>query len=260
VEDGEKNRDSFSRVAPLYAAYRPTYPPELYRYLADLAPRRQAALDVATGSGQAAIALADYFESVVAIDSSAEQLSHAKKHPRVMYRRMRAEQLDLEDRSFDLVTVALGLHWLDLDAFWPEVRRVLKPNGVFAAWGYGYFTISPEIDSIVERTVLVPLEPYWATANRTLIDRYGSISFPFEEISAPHFELVVSWDLDQLLGFISTWSALKRYESEAGGEVLDPARDELGRIWPKGERHAVHMPLALRVGRKVLMDADAQSS
>jgi ubiquinone/menaquinone biosynthesis C-methylase UbiE len=52
----------------------------------------------------------------------------------------------------DLVTVASAIHWFDLDRFYAEVRRVVKPGGAIAAWTY-YTPVfgSAAIDAIVQR-------------------------------------------------------------------------------------------------------------
>jgi SAM-dependent methyltransferase len=71
-------KDHFSRVARDYQQYRPRYPPELAAHLAALSPRRELALDLATGNGQAAVDLAVHFERVLASDASAGQLAHAE--------------------------------------------------------------------------------------------------------------------------------------------------------------------------------------
>ncbi|HEX4936896.1 MAG TPA: class I SAM-dependent methyltransferase, partial [Gemmatimonadaceae bacterium] len=129
--------DLFSEHAATYVAARPEYPDELYRFVVGLAPGRELAWDCATGNGQAARDLARYFERVIATDASAAQIEHAAPVPNVEYRVATAESSGLADRSVQLVTVAQALHWLDLDAFYAEVRRVTVPGGVLAAWSYG---------------------------------------------------------------------------------------------------------------------------
>lgn len=47
-----------------------------------------------------------------------------------------AEQLGEGDGSVDLVTVGMAVHWFQLDEFWAEVGRVLRPGGVLAIYGY----------------------------------------------------------------------------------------------------------------------------
>ena len=129
--------DHFSQVAPEYASWRPRYPEALFDYLASLVQRRALAWDCAAGSGQATIPLASRFERVVATDISVAMLGQASPNPRVEYYAATAEASGLPDRTVDLVTVAQGLHWLDVDAFYAEVHRVLAPGGVLAVWTYG---------------------------------------------------------------------------------------------------------------------------
>jgi ubiquinone/menaquinone biosynthesis C-methylase UbiE len=93
--------------------------------------------DCACGSGQATLDLATRFNKVLATDASAEQIASAKPHPRVEYSVALAEQSGLESGSVSLVTVAQALHWFNLERFYPETKRVLKPAGVLAAWAYG---------------------------------------------------------------------------------------------------------------------------
>lgn len=57
----------FDAQAAQYAEYRPSYPPELYEKLlkfCDFQSQPELALDIATGSGQAAVELAKVFSKV----------------------------------------------------------------------------------------------------------------------------------------------------------------------------------------------------
>lgn len=57
----------FDRQAASYAEFRPSYPKELYEIIfkfCDFSEKPEQALDVATGSGQAAVVLAEYFQRV----------------------------------------------------------------------------------------------------------------------------------------------------------------------------------------------------
>src|SRR5260370_17627907 len=78
-------RDHFAQAAPAYATFRPRYPAALFAALAAHAPARHLAWDCATGTGQAAISLADHFEQVVATDASEAQLAASLPHPPVPY-------------------------------------------------------------------------------------------------------------------------------------------------------------------------------
>ena len=83
--------DHFSTLSAAYAVYRPRYPDALFDTLAELAPERDRAWDCATGSGQAAIGLAERFEQVIATDASRAQVRSAVAHPRVRYAAAQAE-------------------------------------------------------------------------------------------------------------------------------------------------------------------------
>jgi ubiquinone/menaquinone biosynthesis C-methylase UbiE len=72
---------------------------------------RGLALDVATGSGQVAVALSELFAAVVGCDSSEGQLSHAVRRPNIRYVLAPAEELPADPGSVDLVTCAQALHW-----------------------------------------------------------------------------------------------------------------------------------------------------
>jgi 2-polyprenyl-3-methyl-5-hydroxy-6-metoxy-1,4-benzoquinol methylase len=110
-------KDHFSGQASDYARHRPRYPESLIRFVASQAPRKGRAWDCATGSGQCAVALAEYFENVIATDLSSSQLAHAEKHPRVTYRAATAEDSGVETSSVDAVTAAQAFHWFDFEKF-----------------------------------------------------------------------------------------------------------------------------------------------
>jgi ubiquinone/menaquinone biosynthesis C-methylase UbiE len=147
-------QDHFSTISSQYAASRPRYPRALYEWLARIAPGRDRAWDCACGNGQAASDLAGYFSQVVATDLSAEQLREAAPHPRIEYREAVAEASGLPAGSFDVVTVAQALHWFERDRFYQEVRRVLRPSGVLAAWCYGAGSIAVDQADLVFRDFL----------------------------------------------------------------------------------------------------------
>ena len=51
--------------------------------------------------------------------------------------------MEVGDSSLDLVTICQALHWLDLDTFYSEAERVLKPGGVLAVIGYHMTRVAP---------------------------------------------------------------------------------------------------------------------
>ncbi len=247
--------DHFSGHAGDYARYRPTYPPALFAYLADLCAGHDLAWDCATGSGQAALGLAAHFARVVATDASAAQIDQATPHPRVVYRVALAHESPLDDASADLVTVAQALHWFDPDSFYAEVRRVLKPEGVFAAWTYGLFHLAPDdpvasaVDPLVEAFYRERVGPYWPPERRHVETGYRSLPFPFDEIDAPGFAMEARWTLGDVLGYLRTWSATQRYVQDRGRDPVAEAEPDFAAAWgDPSVRRTVQWPLRLRCG------------
>ena len=176
----EPFHDHFSRVSSAYAAFRPRYPEVLFERVAALASGHASAWDCGTGSGQAALDLARYFEQVWGTDASAAQLAAALPHPRVHYRVARAEESGLLPGSVDLVTVAQALHWFDRPRFYDEVRRVVRPGGVLVAWCYDLMDIEPAIDAHIHEFYTRTVGPYWPPERSLVEARYETIEFPFE--------------------------------------------------------------------------------
>jgi SAM-dependent methyltransferase len=242
-------QDHFSTQADAYARFRPIYPDALYAWLASRAPARELAWDCGTGSGQAAVALAAHFTRVIASDPSREQIAHAAAHARVCYMVASAEQPPAEALGADLVTVAQALHWFDFARFYPALERVLKPGGLFAAWGYGPMRILPAVDAIVTHYRMDVVGPYWPPERRHIENGYRSIPFPLAELAVPEFEMTASWTLEDLHGYLDTWSATRRYLKARGQHPLLPLRPALAEAWGGVPARQVAWPLFLRLGR-----------
>ena len=242
--------DHFSAHAAEYAKARPTYPPELFVWLAEHGPTRDLAWDCATGNGQAAQALAGHFRRVHATDLSARQIAQATPDPRIDYRVAPADASGLADRSCDLVAVAQALHWFCNEGFYTEVRRVLKPGGLFAAWTYALLRGEPELDAIVQNFYISTVGAYWPPERRWVDLGYRDMPFAFDDIDTPSFEIRLEWTLTELLAYLRTWSATQRCIKETGGDPCTALGERLKEIWPNPEeKKRIIWPLALRCGR-----------
>jgi SAM-dependent methyltransferase len=242
--------DHFSSISAGYAAFRPRYPAELFDFLAKVAPACDAVWDAGTGSGQAAVGLARHFTHVIATDASASQIEHATPDPRIEYRVCAAESCDLDDGSVDLVTVAQALHWFDRPRFWTEARRVLRPSGVIAVWTYLMVEIAPKIDKIVRHFYSDVVGPFWPPERRITEERYQTIEFPFVEFAAPNFVIEQPVTLDDVAGYVRTWSATRAFIKRHGEDPVERLVTDLGPAWgdPRQSRLG-RWPVAMRVGR-----------
>ncbi len=243
-------KDHFSGHANQYAKYRPSYPESWFATLAERALEQNLAWDVATGSGQAAVALAKHFQRVYATDASEAQVQQGTPDPRVRYAVEPAERTALEPASVDLVTVAQALHWFDAPRFFEEVRRVLKPGGVWACWCYALAYVSPEVDERLLGFYDGPIGPYWPPERRILERGYRDIEIPLEEWPAPEVAMAVRWNRAEFLGYLGTWSACQRYEKATGVNPLHAFSEEVAEVWPVDEVRDVRFPLAVRWGRR----------
>ena len=242
--------DHFSGVSAAYAAFRPRYPDALFDFLARQAPALDEAWDAGTGSGQAALGLARHFKHVTATDASPAQIDQATRHPLVTYRVAPAEVSGLAGASVDLVTVAQAVHWFDRERFWPEVRRVLRPRGVIAVWTYLVFEIAPDIDAIVRRFYSDVVGPYWPPERRLPEERYTTIQFPFAEFAAPDFVIEQELTLDDVAGYIRTWSATRAFMKQHHHDPVAELVRELAGPWGAVHRTRVaRWPVAMRIGR-----------
>lgn len=246
----EPTRDLFSKQSAEYAKYRPRYPKALFEFLASLTPEHHRAWDCATGNGQAAVDLAEYFDEVIATDSSEAQIRNAVSHPKVRYSVSAAEKTSIETKSVDLVTVAQAAHWFHHDLFNAEAKRVLKPGGVVALWCYGHNRkVEPVLEAVYKKYADL-VNPYWASEIHYIWEEYKTIPFPFEEIKAPSMTMETDWNLEVFKGYLWSWSATQKYVKEKGENPLGLLEQELQSAWgPPESLHRMIWNIYFRVGR-----------
>ncbi len=97
-------------------------------------------LDVATGTGDLAIAMVnDEVDQIIGLDISKGMLSVGEKKiakknlsDKIEMVQADSENMPYQDNSFDAITVAFGVrNFENLEKGLTEIRRVLKPNGIF---------------------------------------------------------------------------------------------------------------------------------
>jgi len=243
-------KDLFSNQSDLYARYRPTYPTELYQYILSFVKEKNTAWDCATGNGQAAVVLADHFKKVMATDISAAQIDKATKKENIEYSVCPAESTPFKENTFDLVTVAQAYHWIKWDEFKKEATRVCKPEAVIAIWTYSRNKIgNKKIDDAVYSFYENVTKPYWDYERKYVDERYKTVEFDYELLPAKQFETTLNWKRKDMLGYISSWSAIQKYSKENGHSPIPIIEAELNKLWPDGEVKKVVFPIYLKLGR-----------
>lgn len=241
-------KDYFSERSHDYARYRPTYPQSVFNWIRELHGAKERAWDCATGNGQFASGLVSVFKEVYASDLSNNQLQHALHPNQIHYSQQRAEATNYPDDYFDFVSVAQAIHWFDFDAFYTELKRVLHPNGLFFVCGYAQIQTFPEADEVIDYLYRDILDAYWFPERRYVDEGYQTIPFPFEELPTPTAAFEAQWSINELLGYLSTWSARTNYMREKQQDPLDLIREKLTDKWGEHEQHPIRFPLLMRLG------------
>jgi ubiquinone/menaquinone biosynthesis C-methylase UbiE len=140
MDNRESVRERFGRAAQGYVS-SPTHAAEsdLARIVAVSGARPDSiVLDIATGGGHTAIALAPHVARVVATDITPEMLDSAREHAQrrgvtnIEFAIADAESLPFDDRAFDIVTCRIAAHHFPRpERFAAEVARVLRAGGTF---------------------------------------------------------------------------------------------------------------------------------
>jgi len=236
--------DHFNQSAEQYKLFRPSYPQALFDYLLTLVPSESHIWDCATGNAQAALFLAESFK-VTATDISPAQLERAPRHESIDYIRCSAENTPIPAHSIDLVTVAQALHWFNLEAFYREVVRVTKPEGLIVAWCYSLGkignskTLDDKINALITKLYNQILgDEYWPVQRHFIDEEYQTIPFPFQKMETPDFHIEKKMTFDDLIGYLNTWSAVKEYIVRNEENPVELIVDELMTAW--GEPQAVH--------------------
>ncbi|MCF0058121.1 class I SAM-dependent methyltransferase [Dyadobacter sp. CY356] len=243
-------KDNFSNHSKEYSVFRPTYPDEAIEFILNLVNNRGSVWDCGTGNGQLAGKLSPFFQEVFATDISENQIRNAVKKDNIVYEVVGAENVTFKENSFDLITVAQAIHWFDFDKFYEKVVQTLKADGIISVIGYNLMTIDEESDKIIRHLYADILgDKYWDKERKYLDEQYKTIPFPFQEVSTPAFSQKVNWNLDELIGYLNTWSAVQHFIKANGTNPVDDVRMAFEEIWGKEKQKEVTFPTLLRIGK-----------
>lgn len=246
-----QTQDHFSGVAQNYASFRPTYPPQLAADLVAMAGGPTAVVyDIAAGSGQATLDLAAAAQRVFASDVAIKQIAALPAHPHIFPLVARAEASAVADQSIDLVTVAQAMHWFDVPAFQHEVRRILRPGGIIAVWSYALLSGTPAITAIIN-DLYRETGPWWPADRRHVDTHYAELPFDFARVAYTPPPMTATFTLPRLLGYLSTWSGVQRYQKDQQRDPVAARQAEFAAAWDGDPLTAMpfHFDLTVLVGR-----------
>lgn len=247
----ESFTDHFGEIQGDYGRFRPSYPQALFECIAGFCRHHGLAIDVGTGTGQAASGLAPYFEMVRGFDPSQRQIDSSTALSNLEFSVASAEDLPVENEAADLVTVATAAHWFNLDRFYTEVDRVLKSGGILAIWSYGGNHCDGELGRLLNEFAFEFLVDYWPMETKlNWLDKYQTLPFPYEQFSLPEFAIQKELSKHELFGYIDTWSGVKEFVRTEGYNPLDQFENRFADLWPGEGSVLFTWDLYVKVGMK----------
>ena len=180
-------------------------------------------LDVGSGTGLSARALASICRHVVALDASPAMLARFVPSPAIERVVARAERLPVAAATFDLITISQVFHWLDAGAFLAEARRVLKPGGWLVAYDHH---LAPETadDTVFAAWLRGAWVERYPPTRRHAVELEKPATWSaggFVIRSSERFRLTETWTLDRLVDFLVTQSAVVSAVEERGESIAD---------------------------------------
>lgn len=168
--DGGKAFD-WGLASENYAKYRDIYPEEFYERIAKLGhcKKGQKVLDLGTGTGVLPRNMYKYGAKFVGVDISENQIKYAKKMSTgldIEYIISSAEDLNFEEKSFDVVTACQCFMYFDKSVLLPKVHKILKPDGHFLILFMAWLPLESEIAKKSEDLVL-KYNPSWSGGRMT---------------------------------------------------------------------------------------------
>ncbi len=176
--DNGKSFD-FGKTALEYAKYRDIYPKEMYDklYALGVGHSDEKWLDIGTGTGVLPFNLCKNGADITGIDISAEQIEVAKSITKernidnINFIVSPAESSGFADSSFNCITAAQCFWYFDREKIISEIKRLIKPNGVFVKI-YMSYTLDDEI-ALKSHSLVKRLNKNWTPSASGSRDMYN---------------------------------------------------------------------------------------
>ncbi|PWY63983.1 S-adenosyl-L-methionine-dependent methyltransferase [Aspergillus eucalypticola CBS 122712] len=137
--------------------------------ISDIPSPRELCVDLGTGHGAVARALATLFKSVIGVDSSKGMLKQAAGAQKsdvsnIQHHQSNAESLPfIASKTVDLVIACQAAHWFDPEPLWKEMTRIVRPGGTVVFWNWGHYVVMgrPQVNRALQKFFFEDLVPYW---------------------------------------------------------------------------------------------------
>lgn len=231
--------DLFQGMARFYAQYRPPYPQEL---LDDLRTRAGVSgdgrlLDLACGTGELALSLHSHFREVWAVDLEPEMVDVGREKAErcgttnVRWMVGRAEDVDAELNSFELITAGNAFHRLDRRLVaqraggWVAPGRCLAVVGSSSVWSGTAEWQAIAVEVIHQWTDHEGRlgQPVPAQASDQPRQTHEEVlrDAGFDEVAEYRFPTPHSWTLDSFIGYLRSTSVSSKITREGSTEAFE---------------------------------------
>jgi SAM-dependent methyltransferase len=215
TDPSRRQARSFGTVADRYDRFRPGYSPDAVAWAVGERPLRVA--DVGAGTGILSRLLQRLGHQVIAIEPDGRMRERlVRASPGVIAAAGTAEEIPLRDGSVDAVVAGQAYHWFDTGRAHPEIARVLRPAGVFAAlWN--------DADPGVPWTVRLGeiIDGPDATARARRRSDFGP---RFGPVALAEFRHEMWLTLDELVGLTTTRSPFLVATRQGQQDLIDAVR------------------------------------
>ena len=192
----------FGRTSENYAKFRNIYPQSMYERLIGygIGKKGQEILDLGSGTAILPMNLAHTGASFTATDIAQNQIEYgrricAKKGlDRIRFKVCAAEDTGFADNSFDAVTAVQCFPYFDKEKAAEEIRRVLKPGGLFCIVLMDWL---PDEDAVIDEMVrtVKRYSPDWSEKG------FSEEKYRFPSWAKDRFEMIDVCSYDEALAF-----------------------------------------------------------
>jgi ubiquinone/menaquinone biosynthesis C-methylase UbiE len=193
----------FGSVVSNYSVSRRGYPQALFDFIREYSTDASSILDIGCGTGISTRQLYDNFPdtTVVGIDKSENMLAEARKSSplSIRYQVASAEDIPFESGTFSIVTAIGSFHWFANERALSEIRRVLRPGGLFFVVNKPS-TFAVDLRNIMRDRLGVEIANVKKEYDPTSILK----SYGFSQIEERGFETEEKFTLDEAMGIYSS--------------------------------------------------------
>lgn len=141
-EANRHNIERFTGFGALYDNNRPSAPEEVIKIITTyLKGRPKLVVDVGCGTGLSSFIWLDNAEKIIGVEPNDDMRKVADAHweaaqkpSSLKFVNAVSHQLGLKEETVDVVTCSQSFHWMEPQSTLKEFARVLRPNGIFAAY------------------------------------------------------------------------------------------------------------------------------